>query len=211
MIFANDGSIAGVQVAIDVTPPEEMTPPWEEQPNGHYTMTIYFDDPTSICDSTKKIQPMSTLGDRLAVRWGNTGQVQEYPLQQSGVEAPWVLGRCFVSMGTHYWFNISADMDCNYFLPLGIMYTSGDLVTFLVNIGQNQTSERWEHPSASALGFFFEPSTQPTCLTAPGTTLSTMHFFMYNPVGNTCLTGGVEHDMDKMARPRSRLGVARFN
>jgi len=187
LIFDASDNLAGVQVGVSNRPNEEMIPPWELQDDTQlYTITFFFMDPSQVCSSTGR--KGNDIGDRLAIRNGATGEYIEIPLQESSVPAPWVLGHCFVSMGTHYWYNISAGMDCNYFYPVGIMYESGQLVTFLVDIETPESSGRWEHPPTSVLSLFFFPETMPQCLLQPGITLSTMHFFLTNPIWNTCLS-----------------------
>jgi len=186
IMFDNNNNLAGVQVGINTQPPAPITPPWENQNNGWWTITLFFEDPNNVCSSQQRPK-MTVLGDRLTLRNGNTGEYIDMALNTSSLPSIWVQSPCFVTMGTHYWYNITANMNCDYFYPVGLMYTSDNLVTFLVDIGQTQSSTRWEHPTASVLELFFNADTMPQCLLASGLTLSTMHFFIYNPVWNTCI------------------------
>jgi len=185
LMFDSADNIAGVQVGVTTQPPSPITPPWEPQSDGSWTISLYFEDPDNVCNAGVRTETM--LGDQLTLRNGNTGENIQFPLNESGVMSPWVQSPCFVSMGTHYWYNITQDMDCDYFYPVGLMYWDGVLVTFLVDIGLSEPGSRWEHPSGSALDFFFNADTMPSCLTASGKVLSTMHMFAYNPAFNTCL------------------------
>jgi len=186
IMFDSANNLAGVQVGITTQPPVEITPPWEDQGNGLWTITYFFEDPSNVCNVSPGTKRLDTL-DQLALRNGDTNQYISLPLQESDIQAPWVLSHCFATMGTHYWYNITREMDCNYFYPAGVMYWDGVLSAFLVDTATSQTSSRWEHPSQSALGLFFYPATEPQCLFQSGLTLSTMHFFITNPVYNTCL------------------------
>ena len=57
---------------------------------------------------------------------------------------------CF-SSGRHYWYNISADMDCKDYYPMFLLYNRDRLTGFgWVAIG-NADSPRYEHPPPNRL------------------------------------------------------------
>jgi len=202
IMYTNTGVIAGVQVGVTSVPSAPIIPPWEKQPNNLWTTTLFFSNPAKVCASEYETfvpTKLSDVADRLSLRLGNTGRYEDQPLIESDVKAPWVKSKCFISMGLHYWYNISANMDCDYFYPIGLMYNNGKLVTFLVNIGVGpaQTSPRFEHPDASSLKLFFKPETLPQCLLRPGLNVSTIHFFVTLPGYNLCLA----EDNAEIAKP----------
>jgi len=184
LMFDSADNIAGIQVGVLTQPPAQITPPWEPQSDGSWTISIFFEDPNNVCNAGTR---ETTLGDQLTLRNGNTGENIQFPLNESDIDSIWVKSPCFATMGIHYWYNISLDMDCNYFYPVGLMYWDGELVTFLVAIISQEPGSRWEHPYGAALDLFFNNGTPPTCVTNAGDNISTMHSFVYNPIANTCL------------------------
>jgi len=157
-----------------------------------YSITIYFQDPANICTQSGNLLKDS-FGESLLLKKSD-GTTENLPLDPSDltIGAPnWVLATCFIGMGTHYWKNITRDMDCAYSYPVALMYTQGSLRTFLFNLvsltGAQESSSRWEHPPKSALGNFFFDADEPQCLLESTVGLSTMHFFVQNPIWNLCL------------------------
>jgi len=195
LIFDSAGNLAGAQAAIFSQPPAAITPPYEPQSDGTWTITVFFEDPSGVCSQTSPRTP-GDLGDRLTLRNGATGQYIDQPLTVDQINTTfWVQSPCFISMGTHYWSGISNNMNCSDFYPLGLMYEGGSLVTFLfANLSPEQSS-RWEHPGGAALQLFFNSDTDPACLYDSGVSISTMHFFMTNPIWNTCLSEKVKLQM----------------
>jgi len=184
--YDSAGNLAGAVVGVVNQPPSQQTPPWEQQSDSLWTIAFYFQDPTQICYQTQKKAVGAELGDRLTVRNGNTGSYIDIPLLESDIDSGWTLSPCFVSMGTHYWYSPTEDMDCNYFVPYAPMYEGGKLVTFLVASISDEPSSRWEQPNSFAMSLFFNSGQYPTCLkNVPK--VSTMHFFMTNPIWNNCL------------------------
>eukprot|EP01101_Sappina_pedata_P004940 TRINITY_DN2169_c0_g1_i1.p2 TRINITY_DN2169_c0_g1~~TRINITY_DN2169_c0_g1_i1.p2 ORF type:complete len:286 (-),score=105.14 TRINITY_DN2169_c0_g1_i1:121-978(-) len=185
-MYGGDNTLQGVQVTVENKPPTYTLDPWEVQPSGNYSISLYFREPENICTNDVVYEDATTLGDRLALRNGNTGNYINLPLKESQVDPVWTKGACFVAMGTHYWYNTTVDMDCDRFYPIGLMYNGGNLATFLVNIDSGEPGSRWEHPSGSSLNFFWKSGETPKCLfDAPA--ISTIHFFVYNPILDTCL------------------------
>ena len=56
----------------------------------------------------------------------------------------------FAPLGQHYWYDISADMNCDDFFPVFLLYNKKQLKGFGWNVGANLTSERFEHPTPRA-------------------------------------------------------------
>jgi len=195
LIFDDNGNLNAIQNGVYNQPQPEMTPPWEQAqfPSGaiYWTLTFYLVDPLTMCG--KKPHPtgdFTVRGDRVWLKDGNnSGYYYEFPLAESDVASyGWVQGRCFVGMGDHWWYNISANMDCDYFFPVFLIYNGGKLNVFGPNIGVGpaQTSSRWEHPGGSVLYFFFQTATLPKCL-FDHDNLSTMHIYLNSPLTDNCV------------------------
>jgi len=195
LMFNNQGHLAGVQAsAADITNTNwEHFPDIIEVVDGLYTVSVYFEEPSTICSSGNGDK--KSIGDRLLLRSLSGKVYNDLPIVEDNVPHGetdlWDLGSCFVSMGTHYWGNISTTMDCTYFYPVGLMYTRGSLRTFLFAlgsiVGDSESSPRWEHPPQDKLNLFFRSDNFPTCLKDDGMAFSTMHFFTYNPIWNNCI------------------------
>lgn len=56
------------------------------------------------------------------------------------------------SPGRHYWYDISADMNCDDFYPMFLLYNSGHLTGFGWVAQGNAASPRYEHPPPKKLG-----------------------------------------------------------
>jgi len=154
-------------------------------------MTFYMVDPATMCGQVSHpVGDFSVRGDRVWLKNGNTKNYVEFPLDEADAgDYGWDVGRCFVGMGDHWWYNITSDMDCDYFYPVFLIYNHGKLNVFGPNIGTGpaQTSSRWEHPSGSQLYFFFKLDTLPKCL-FDHDNLSTMHIYLNSPLTDNCIT-----------------------
>ena len=53
--------------------------------------------------------------------------------------------------GRHYWYNISADMSCDDFFPVFLLYNRDRLTGFGWVARGNANSPRYEHPSSNSL------------------------------------------------------------
>jgi len=205
-IYGSDGDIYGVQVRMFNKPSYSKLTPWayySDETGDYYAITFWFGsgNKDSVCSSKRSKVPETnpfdksikqeeakrsgSLGSGLYYENGSSRSMILLPNYESSLQSDWVEGACFVSMGTHYWKDITTDMDCDDFFPIGIMYNDGELVTFLVNTLGDEPSSYWEHPDESTLFLFFK-DVQPTCFETAGT-LSTMHMFVTNAVWNLCL------------------------
>jgi len=187
LIYDVNGKLAGVQTGITHTPTTPNQIWWQKISNGtnsYYVITTYFVNPKTICS-----QPDSRtnpIGDRVAVKQGQKEVYLELPLNESdAVSQGWVIGKCFYTMGQHYWYNISNTMDCDYFFPVFIIYNKGLLTCFGTDVGAGETSPRWEHPGGPELYLFFDSNTLPSCL-FDGRKLSTQHMFLTNGYLDFC-------------------------
>jgi len=186
IIYDVNGNLAGIQFGVVIPPTTPNIPPWQQVNSSYWVLTFYIVDPTTIC-SSKHIRKFSGAGDRLVLQNGNNiNNLISFPLSESDISNPWVNGRCFYTMGKHYWYNISSTMDCNYFFPVFLMYNGGILNAFGPDIGTAPvTSPRWEHPTGNELGWFFNDDTLPQCLYKEAD-LSTMHVYFTSGYFNFC-------------------------
>jgi len=118
-------------------------------------------------------------------------------MDEASVKAtPWTLGHCFVTMGVHYWYNVTEDMDCGDFMPFFILYNDNKLNAwgFATNYGGGK-SQRYEHPPLSAISGFMKPV--PKCFSTDPTfkSLSTMHVYHTSTprTGDLCDLDKVQH------------------
>lgn len=205
LIFDSNGNLAGVQAGIYQNPPKpHQFTVWENQtafsPTGqpYWTITTYFTEPFNLCRmavgqaiKTRFVtESQQAIGDRLTMKLGSSPNFMDLPLNEADAPAAgWVKGKCFISMGQHYWFNISEGMTCDDFFPLFIIYNKGILTTYGFDTGigeaQNQASSRWEHPGGKALDLFFQPGSMAQCIWNVGN-LSTQHVFLTNPLFDWC-------------------------
>jgi len=204
-IYDAGGHLAGYQFGIYETPPAGLQNIWTHQPSTfsptsqpYWTLTTYFVDPKTMCQAKAPgaemvmrhaFDRLGAIGDRLVLQVGN-GTLINMPLQES--DAPkngWVKGKCFISMGQHYWYNLSPSLPCEQFFPLFLIYNRGVLTTYGADTGmgnaQHQTSSRWEHPGGSVIKLFMSTDQAPPCIFTAGE-LSTQHVFLTNPIFDLC-------------------------
>jgi len=164
----------------------------------YWVVTAFFVDPAIVCKPgrTPDQYNQQGTGDRLLLQIGKTltgSDVLNVPMQESDITATaWTLGHCFVTMGVHYWYNISLNMNCGDFRPFFILYNEDVLNAWGWAINYNDASQRYEHPALAVVGGFINPV--PACFyTEPSYAhQSTMHVYMTNNprTGDLC-------DLDK--------------
>lgn len=192
ILYNNFGQITGIQAGTKNMPSSVMIEPngpWHQERmwNGtkFWTITMYFRDPHSVCNGTKKGSEL--VGDQLTL--ANSGNYISFPLSENQVkkEPLWFAGQCFATMGMHYWYNATADMDCDYAFPVFLLYNQGYLDSWGWAIAKMpiETSPRWEHPSGPSMDLFL-PDDPPQCLYEDGLVMSTMHVYFDNALFNFC-------------------------
>jgi len=183
LLFNAYGQVSGIQAGTRNQPLVSMTEPngpWhqERMANGtiFWTVTMYFRDPSTICSTTA---PKSSLpiGDRITL--ASSGSYISFPMTETQAKQTpiWVEGKCFATMGKHYWYNLTATTDCNYLYPVFLLYNGGNLDSFGWVIGKlpEESGPRWEHPYGNQLKMFLPENVYPPCLFEPGLVLSTQH------------------------------------
>jgi len=205
-LYDNAGNLVGFQFGIYDTPNTTyINYGWQQQtafsPNGqaYWTVTTYFVDPNSICSDRpategrpvmrKVAAGVGAIGDRVWLQLAN-GQYMVFPLFENDANpAGWVTGKCFWTMGKHYWYKINSTMTCDQLFPVFLIYNKGVLTTYgaITGVGsaQTQSSSRWEHPGGDVLHKFLPDGGAPDCIFKVGD-LSTQHVFLTNPLFDYC-------------------------
>lgn len=153
-----------------------------------FTISAYFVDPNSVCSPSASARQVT--GDRLIVK-GSTKELK-IPLQQKDIEPFWTQGKCFYTMGVHFWANIDGtelneDTPADNFAPLFLLYNQGKLNGFGWAFNADLSSKRFEHPDQSVIGRFFNKT--PKFFSDPSKVgkLSTLHiYFDSTPQLNFC-------------------------
>uniref|UniRef100_T1IYE1 Uncharacterized protein n=1 Tax=Strigamia maritima TaxID=126957 RepID=T1IYE1_STRMM len=115
----------------------------------YYTLTAYLVDPKIICSvgRTKEEFKHEAAGTNLYLKNGTHNIL--IPKHESDLaNTNWTLGACFPSMGTHYWYSTSKDMNCKEFQPFFLLYNRKKLTVFgfVAFGGWKFSSYRYEHP-----------------------------------------------------------------
>lgn len=183
LLFDSLGELAGFQLGL-TNHPTGSIPPWELVGNT-YVFTTYFRDPSTICSGSPSGSG-NPVGDRLWLKMSDNNYMA-IPLVENQVTngTKWVQGKCFWTMGNHYWYNIYSNMNCPNFFPIFLLYNGGLLNGYGFATMLSEPSSRYEHPGGSVLKAFFQPDTLPQCiLTVPK--ISTLHVYFTNPLVDFC-------------------------
>jgi len=188
LLFDKNGFIAGIQTSVPkttLTPSSYLTNHPVVDDGNYWTITAYFVDPTKICTTGRTSQQFDQEGTGTGLWFQNgtnpmTDLIKIPLLEEEIKKTDWKFGHCFYTMGNHYWYNVSREMDCKQFFPNCLMYNKGKLTAFCFAVNAYLTSNRYEHPTPSDAAKFIDPV--PDCFfNDPSfTKLSTMHVFMIN-------------------------------
>ncbi|KAK3690946.1 hypothetical protein RRG08_021643 [Elysia crispata] len=171
LLYDKNGFIAGIQHGITKElaektgyPSKKLQPPFVFVDN-RYVISAYFTDPSKICTegrSAKEFKDEGT-GTDIWLQTGNTpSEVTLIPKQQKDVAGTkWVEGKCFITMGVHYWYDIKPDMDCDTFLPVFLLYNGGELNAFGWAFLADLPSPHYEHPGISVIGVSLQHTSVP--------------------------------------------------
>ncbi|XP_076104028.1 uncharacterized protein LOC143072809 [Mytilus galloprovincialis] len=194
LIYDVQGYIAGISAAVS----NSLANGWpstflKNHPfvlsGNYYHISAYFVDPAIVCTSGRSAAEYKQqgVGTDLYIQNGTdpiTNAIK-IPHEQSDISSTqWTEGKCFPSMGKHYWFNVRKDMSCDEFWPVFLLYNGGKLNAFGWAMQADLTSPRVEHPPKSTISAFMNPP--PDCIYKTGT-LSTLHIYLTNnPAIDTC-------------------------
>jgi len=154
LLFDKNGYIAGIQTSI---PKSQFTPyPNLKDKNyiddgDYWTLSAYFIDPSLICGAgrSKEEFEKSGTGTGLWVQMGPNAVTDSYhvPSEEKDIKASkWGFGKCFPTMGQHYWYDVAKNMSADKFVPYCLLYTGGKLNAFCFASNGNFNSTRYDHP-----------------------------------------------------------------
>jgi len=188
LIYDKNGYIAGMQTAVpkgSFTPSSFLTNHPVIDDGDFWTITAYFIDPSKICTTGRTSEQFQEQGTGTGLWFQNgTNPLQDLiqiPLLESDIKKTgWKFGHCFYTMGNHYWYNVTRDMDCKQFYPNCLMYNGGKLTAFCFAVNTYLTSKRYEHPTPKDAEKFIDPV--PDCFFNDPSygKLSTIHVYMIN-------------------------------
>jgi len=178
LLFDVNGYIAGMQTSLKQENGWPTGLPFVAD-GDRFTVSAYFVDPSIICKGGRSASDFQSQGTGTGLYIQRTAvpeASEQIPRQEPGLmNSLWTKGKCFITMGMHYWYNLSENMDCKDFFPVFLLYNKGELNAFGWALQSNQTSTTFEHPTQSVFGLFMQ--TPPKCLSTAGT-LSTQHIYL---------------------------------
>jgi charged multivesicular body protein 7 len=195
LLFDVNGYIAGIQTvvmkSVGWVPPRPLLGSFILEDTDSYSMTVYFVNPSIICTTGRTADDFKNDGTGTGL-WLQNGpdplkNTFVVPALESEMKASyplWGSGKCFWTMGQHYWYNVTLDMPCNDILPYCLLYNAGNLNAFCFQIDYDVTpSKRYEHPTPAQAGSCcLDPV--PSCITGKQ---STLHVFLTNDyLANHC-------------------------
>jgi len=171
-----DNQASGFPAALD-------RPPFV-QDGDRVTLSAYFVDPSIICTTGRNASQFSTQGTGTALYLQNSTDPESstlIPSSEGELENTtlWNNKKCFYTMGNHYWYNTSLDMDCDALFPAFLLYNDGVLNAFGWALMTDVEADNYEHPPAISFGRFF--NTVPNCLQEIGT-VTTQHIYLTDSV-----------------------------
>lgn len=181
VIYDKSGHVAGIQTAIPKDEAQRVRTSvrfdngrthQEEVIGGRsfYTQTAYFVHPSRICSNPRSDEELAKSGvaENLYFQNGSnplTDAIQTPKFESQVGTTRWTKGGCFPTMGRHYWYDITSDMDCKDMYQAFLLYNNGKLTGFgFANPGDFQYSTRFEHPTKPILQQFIVP--YPKCMNA---------------------------------------------
>jgi len=186
LLFDKNGIIAGIQSA---APKSEFTPEsgllkYYIDDGDYWTLTAYFVDPSTICTQGRTpddLQKQGT-GTGLWLQYGPNAikDSVNIPNAEKDIKnSKWGFGKCFYTMGQHYWYNVSKSQDCGDFVPNCLLYNQGKLTGFCFAKNAVLESQRYDNPAPTApvVKAFLDPV--PDCFFSDPSysKLSTIHVF----------------------------------
>jgi len=188
LLFDRNGVIAGLQTSAPkskFTPPANLKDKYYIDDGDYWTLTSYFVDPSTICKgrTSEDLEKQGT-GTGLWLQYGQDPIKDSIriPTNEADIkETNWGSGKCFYTMGQHYWLNVSKGMDCGDFVPNCLLYNKGKLTGFCFakNVNLVDQSNRYDSPAPTnkVVGKFLNPV--PDCMFKDPSyfQLSTLHVY----------------------------------
>jgi len=168
LLYDKNGIIAGVQQSYPKSryqAPEHLKGKYYLDDGDYWSLATYFVDPSTICGDGRKKEDLVSQGTGTGL-WMQYGpdpikdSVKMPDTEEEMKKTKWGHGKCFLTMGMHYWYNVSQTMDCDDFVPNCILYNGGKLNAFCFSTGANliDLSNRFDSPAPLniALHNFFD-------------------------------------------------------
>jgi len=168
LLFDKNGHIAGLQTSVlktKFTPAENLKNKNYIDDGDYWTLSAYLIDPSLICGAgrSKEEFEKSGTGTGLWIQMGPNAVTDSYhvPAEEAEMKAmgKWGSGKCFVTMGQHYWYNITKGMSSDHFVPNCILYNGGKLNAFCFAMNGMFDGSRYDypHPTGEKIGLFMDP------------------------------------------------------
>ncbi|XP_019646336.1 PREDICTED: uncharacterized protein LOC109486867 [Branchiostoma belcheri] len=196
LLFDRNGFIAGMQMGVKQSdlpadrsvPPRDVIPPWvQDRNNDMWLITTYFVRPDTICTVGRTATEFEAkgTGTDLYLQIGASPRtdfviIPKYEKDIQGTD--WTPGKCFWTMGKHYFKNLRENMRCEELYPLFPLYNDGKLNAFGLIVGASVPSptSRYESPIASKTFYQLFMTPVPKCLQrhTEEKGLTTLHVFL---------------------------------
>jgi len=200
VLYDKNGYVAGLQTHLEagqkVPTKNQDGAVFIKEADGGYTLTVYFVDPSKICQGRSKEEyEAEGTGTGFYIQTGPNPEkdfIEAPKLEEDATKNNWVKGTCGPLMGMHYWLNVHKDSACDNIFPFFILYNDGKLNAFAFVFGipkgkPEPYSPRWED-NTNKVSMAMQKSEIPTCwLTDPETKDNwiVMHVFTTNPLLNS--------------------------
>jgi len=168
LLFDKNGYIAGIQTSVlksKFTPADNLKNKNYADDGDFWTLSAYFIDPSLICGAgrSKEEFEKTGTGTGLWVQMGPNAVTDSFrvPAEEAEMKAmgKWGSGKCFPTMGQHYWYNITKDMPSDHMVPNCLLYTGGKLNAFCFASNHDLVSTRYDYPKPTndKIKLFMEP------------------------------------------------------
>ncbi|XP_062569052.1 uncharacterized protein LOC134231150 [Saccostrea cucullata] len=198
-IYDLNGYLAGIQAIIQsdmkgynslnetiMLPPHEIMPPVliGKSDIQTYTITAYFKHPQHLCSPIHHSNVPAGKGLYLQTGYDPIRNYEQIPMEAKNLSSLWKKAICLPTMGTHYFFNVSRDMQCERLYPVFLMYDSeGKLGAF----GWTFQGQPYEGPNSildwyqlqpKTFYFIFDVNQLPPCMLNPNFRVFGIHIWL---------------------------------
>jgi len=170
LLFDKNGIIAGIQTlslkSKFANPPKNLIGKNYQDDGDYWALTAYFVDPQTICTTGRTEDELKQQGTGTGL-WIQVGpnpltDVTNIPRDEAAIkQTKWGFGKCFRTMGQHYWYDVSEDTSCDSFFPNCLLYNGGKLTGFCFteNVDLTKDSKRFDSPAPTpkVINKFLDP------------------------------------------------------
>jgi len=189
LLFDKNGIIAGMQTSIPKSTNYKPTISYFQDDGDYWTQTAYFVNPSTICSTGRSAADLEKDGTGTGLWLQNgpdpTKDLVSIPLDETEAKkTKWGSGKCFYTMGMHYWYDVTPDMSCDNFVPNCLLYNGGKLTGFCFAKNVALESSRYDYPRSSPDTVKYTMDPVPKCMHTDPTFAkqSSLHvYFHANP------------------------------